>query len=253
MNATARFDQAQTMSSQYLDDSWQRLGWIIPTAVLLWAALLTIFGLLLEHTAPPPAELAPAQVRIIELPPAAGLQGGPPSAAPKTKAAELPPHPVVQPRPIPRAEPRHQIKPKMVPAVPPSFNGTAKPSNETPRAAESANKGGVGAPSSTRVLGEEGSGSAGLGSDSGGARAIFAPTPTIPDDLREEAFQTVAVAHFKVGYDGQSVVTLATPTENPRLNELILDTLKQWRFFPAKKDGVAINSEFDVRIPITVD
>lgn len=33
---------------------------------------------------------------------------------------------------------------------------------------------------------------------------------------------------------------------------LLLDTLKQWRFFPAVRNGIAINSEFDVRIPIAV-
>jgi protein TonB len=47
-------------------------------------------------------------------------------------------------------------------------------------------------------------------------------------------------------------VVLAQPTSNPQLNEILLDTLKQWRFFPAMKGGVAENSEFDVRIPITV-
>jgi protein TonB len=70
--------------------------------------------------------------------------------------------------------------------------------------------------------------------------------------LREEAIQTVAVARFKVTYDGQVQVALTTPTESPRLNELLLETLKQWRFFPAMKSGVAIDSQFDLRIPISV-
>ena len=33
---------------------------------------------------------------------------------------------------------------------------------------------------------------------------------------------------------------------------MLLDSLKQWKFFPAMRNGVAIPSEFDVRIPITV-
>jgi protein TonB len=45
---------------------------------------------------------------------------------------------------------------------------------------------------------------------------------------------------------------LEQPTPNPRLNQILLNTLRQWKFFPAMKDGIAINSEFDVRIPITV-
>jgi protein TonB len=81
---------------------------------------------------------------------------------------------------------------------------------------------------------------------------MFAPVPSIPDDLRDEVLQTEAMAHFTVSYDGTVAVALTQPTNNPRLNQILLDTLKQWRFFPAVKGGVAIDSAFDVRIPITV-
>jgi len=70
--------------------------------------------------------------------------------------------------------------------------------------------------------------------------------------LRETAFAAVAVAHFEVFYDGNVKVTLAKPTPDPRINQILLSALRQWRFFPAMKSGVAINSAFDVRIPITV-
>ncbi len=93
---------------------------------------------------------------------------------------------------------------------------------------------------------------AALGSDSLGARAIYSPVPKIPDDLREVAFEAVAVAHFEVSYDGSVKVSLAKPTADPRLNQILLSTLAQWRFFPAMKGGVAIDSAFDVRIPISV-
>ena len=94
----------------------------------------------------------------------------------------------------------------------------------------------------------------GLGAGSGqtGAHAIYAPTPVIPPDLREDAFQAVAIAHFVVAADGTVQVTLTQPTSSPRINEVLLETLKQWKFFPAMKDGIAINSEFEVRIPIAV-
>ena len=95
-------------------------------------------------------------------------------------------------------------------------------------------------------------GGGGIGTDTVGARAIYAPTPVIPDDLREDVMQTEAVAHFDVSFDGISVVTLEKPTSNPRLNQVLLDTLKQWKFFPAVKNGVAIPSSFEVRIPISV-
>ena len=92
----------------------------------------------------------------------------------------------------------------------------------------------------------------GIGSESSGARAIYSPAPEIPENLRDQPLQTVAVAHFKISYDGQVQVSLITPTENPELNQILLDTLKQWRFFPAIKSGIAVDSQFDVRIPISV-
>jgi len=244
-------------SSYYIDDGRLRLAWVIPLSLLLWAAILTVFALLLERTAPPPPELAPAEVRIVELPPTAGLQGG---AAVQHSAAAPPKPKVVTPKPHQHIKIRraalppvrvHPAKPKSpaLPLLPPSATGTAKESTEAPPAA--------GPPSATTEAPSAGAGQgsgtgAGIGSDSSGARAIFAPKPVIPDSLREETLQTVAVARFKVTYDGQVQVNLITPTESPQLNELLLETLKQWRFFPAMRSGVAIDSQFDLRIPISV-
>ncbi len=243
-------------SSYYIDESRLRLAWVIPTSLVLWAAMLTVFALLLERTAPPAPELAPAEVRIVELPPTGGLQGGAavhhPAAAPAKPKIEAPkPHPHIRIRraALPPIK-VHPAKPKTPPALlPPSSSGTAKESTETPAVA--------GPPAASSEAPSAGAGEgvgpgAGIGSDSGGARAIYAPTPVIPDSLREEAFQTVAVARFKVSYDGQVQVTLTTPTESPQLNQILLETLKQWRFFPAMKAGVAIDSQFDLRIPISV-
>jgi protein TonB len=76
--------------------------------------------------------------------------------------------------------------------------------------------------------------------------------PKIPDDLREEDFESVAVAHFRVLGDGTVTVSLVAPTRNRRLDEILLESLGQWRFYPAKKGGITVDSEFDVRIPISV-
>ncbi|MBV8054102.1 MAG: energy transducer TonB [Deltaproteobacteria bacterium] len=253
MNSAAR------MTSSYeLDDPRRRLAWVIPVSLILWAALLTLFAVLLERTAPSPPELAPAEVRLVELPPAAGLQGGaavqhPAAAPPETKVETPKPKPLIKIRRVTVPHVRvHPAKPKVPPAplLPPSESGTAKESGEV--------RASTGPPSANTGAGNAGAGrgagsGAGIGSDSGGARAIYAPKPIIPDSLREEAFETVAVARFKVTYDGQVQVTLVTPTESPQLNQLLLETLKQWRFFPAMKSGVAIDSQFDLRIPISVE
>ena len=241
MNGTAR------ISAPYLDEPWKRLAWVAPLSVLVWAMALFGFSLLLEQTAAPPPELKPLEARIIELPPpVGGLQGGPAAAHPVAPAK---PTPQVQPKrkPVPIVHPR---KPRVIPEVPPSPFGTKKsaenpPAATPPKAANGDNEG-------ASALGGKGSAGSGIGSDSVGARAIYAPVPKIPDDLREDTLATLAVAHFNVSYEGKVEVSLVTPTPNPRLNQILLDTLKQWRFFPAMKNGIAIDAQFDVRIPITV-
>jgi protein TonB len=252
MNSAAR------MTSSYeLDDPRLHLAWVIPVSLILWAALLTLFAVLLERTAPSPPELAPAEVRIVELPPTAGLQGGaavkhPAAASPQTRVETPKPKPLIKIRRVAVPHVRvHPVKLKVSPAplLPPSESGTAKESSEVRASAGPTSASpGAGSAGAGRGMGS----GAGIGSDSGGARAIYAPKPVIPDSLREETFQTVAVARFKVTYDGQVQVTLITPTESPQLNELLLETLRQWRFFPAMKSGVAIDSQFDLRIPISV-
>lgn len=236
-------------ASPFLDEPWRRLAWIAPLSIVIWAAVLIGFALILRQTAPPLPELKPIEARIVELPAPAGLQGGPPAR----------PHPVAlpPPKPKPRVEPRkvivpiHPHKARIVPQAPPSISGTQKaPAESNPVATRPATGG---AESGAVPQGEEGpSGGSGLGSDSLGARAIYSPVPEIPDDLREVAFEAVAVAHFEVSYEGSVKVTLAKPTADPRLNQILLDALRQWRFFPAMKGGVAIDSAFDVRIPIAV-
>ncbi|HLW71652.1 MAG TPA: hypothetical protein VKS22_13645 [Candidatus Binataceae bacterium] len=226
------------ISAGELDQPWRRIAWIIPLAVILWAGLLAAFGLLLEGTAPPPPELAPAEVRIVELPPPAKL----------APIAPTQPHPVpavVHHPAIVRPRTAHLTRPKVMPEIAPSENGTAKSKTE-PRAPASSTTGpSAGAPPSNAA--------SGVGADNNGAHAIFEPTPVIPDDLRDAVIDTVAIAHFKVADDGQASVTLTKPTENPRLNQILLETLDQWRFMPAHKNGVAVGSEFDVRIPVTVE
>ena len=245
-------------SSYQIDDPRLRLAWVIPVSLILWATLLTLFALVLEITARPSPELQPAELRIVELPPTAGLQGRATvqhSAAvpskPKLEAPKPKPHIKIGRATLPPVR-MYPAKPKRIgaPLLPPSPSGTAKlPAEVSPPAGPaSASTGGASAGAGRGT--ESGSG---IGSDSRGARAMYAPKPVIPDSLREEAFQTVAVARFKVTYDGQVQVTLITPTENPQLNELLLETLKGWRFFPAMKSGVAIDSQFDLRIPISVE
>ncbi len=76
--------------------------------------------------------------------------------------------------------------------------------------------------------------------------------PTIPDDLRDEAFSAMALARFDVATDGTVTVALVKPTQNPRLNRLLLESLKGWRFFPQIKDGKPVASSQEIVIHFEV-
>jgi periplasmic protein TonB len=235
-----------------LDEPWGRLIWIVPAALALWIVLIAAFSMVLgEREAPPPPAL---EAQLIELPPppppiAVGLKGGGAKpAAPLVHKLVTRPAPIHHAHPAPKVVP-HENAPKV--ALPPetttpptSAGGEANPAGAAERTEGGAANGSEG--------GEGSGGGAGLGSDSGGARAIVAPIPVIPDDLREEAMNVVAVARFTVSSAGDVHVTLIKPTRNPRLNEILLDTLAKWQFFPAVRNGEPVDSTIDIQIPITV-
>jgi protein TonB len=85
-----------------------------------------------------------------------------------------------------------------------------------------------------------------------GARAIYSPLPEIPESLRRQNVQVVAVARFSVATNGAARVELTQPTSDPELNRVLLESLKRWRFFPATQEGKPVASTVDIRIPITV-
>jgi protein TonB len=224
----------------YRPQPWRRFVVTGPLAVIAMIAML-LGSRFLKPSLPHPPEHNAIEAQLVEVvpPKPAGLQGGPAAAPVKPKTVEKP-HPKTVAAHHPKIEAPSLISPSETSAV-----GTG-PSVPT-------TSGTAGKEASVGVPGGTGAGSgAGLGNDASGARAIYAPTPTIPDDLREDVFQAVAIAHFKVSPDGTVDVTLSQPTPNPRLNQILLNTLREWKFFPAMKDGIAINSEFDVRIPISV-
>jgi periplasmic protein TonB len=232
-----------------LDEPARRLLWIIPLSIAIWAILLSGFSLILMRTkAMPQEESKPIEARLVDIPKdIGGLQGNGGAIHPSAPAIPKS-KPIVKPHPA-----VHVKKVAPLPPVIRSPYGTEK-NTEAPGVEEKPGTAAGTAPESGASSSEtgEGSGGGGIGTDTVGARAIYSPTPVIPDDLREDVMQTEAVARFNVTFDGVSEVTLEKPTSSPRLNQVLLDTLKQWKFFPAVKNGVAIASSFEVRIPITV-
>jgi periplasmic protein TonB len=211
-------------------------------AALTWFLFLLGFAYVLKPPKRPPVHPRSIEMRILDVPPS------PP------KKVEVPPPRAEPAKAIPRRAaiaPKRPIAPRVRIAKPEGMN---KP----PAAIPGSPYGGAAVSGEAGVMGGEvgGSGGGGPGAITGstvGARALYDPAPSLPDDLRENAFSAEAVAHFIVNSDGTVQVSLTQPTPDPRLNQLILDTLRQWKFFPAMKDGVAIASELDVRIPISVE
>jgi len=85
-----------------------------------------------------------------------------------------------------------------------------------------------------------------------GARAIYNPLPSIPDDLRGQAISEVAVARLHIHTDGTVTVELVRPTHNPRINKIILDTLRTWMFYPAISKGMPVESVQEIKIDVSV-
>jgi TonB family protein len=62
-------------------------------------------------------------------------------------------------------------------------------------------------------------------------KPTFHPLPQIPDDLRDEAFSSKALARFYISTNGNVLnVELIKPCADPRLNVLLLKTLQKWKF-----------------------
>jgi protein TonB len=227
-------------AAYYRDDSWRRLPWLLPLALLLSALALAAFLWFLSgsrYTPPPPPAV---QVDVIELP-------TPPSAetAPAPELEPEPPAPpMVEPEPAP--PPPEQVVEPTPPPPPP------KP---TPRPKVQATKlpPTTAAPPQTAVAPQTPPPSAApAGGNTMGPRALYQPKPEIPEELRHHRLDLVAVARFQVAANGSTQVELIEPTPEPLLNRALLEILVKWRFFPALEGGRPVASTIDVRIPVTV-
>ncbi len=79
-------------------------------------------------------------------------------------------------------------------------------------------------------------------------KPTFHPLPQIPDDLRDEAFSSKALARFSISANGNVLnVELIKPCTDPRLNVLLLKTLQKWKF-PATNS----NTTQDISVTFSV-
>ncbi len=86
-----------------------------------------------------------------------------------------------------------------------------------------------------------------------GASAISSPQPSIPDDLRSDAFDKDFKAELVVSPEGvPTQIKITKSTGNGQLDRIAVETAKQWRFKPATRDGqpaedrIILHIEFQV-------
>ena len=213
-----------------LDNPWRRLPWSLPLALVICAGILWEFGHILERA--PVHQTVPASIEaeLVDLPPppvVEHLRPEPERPKPAPQRAKMPTPaptaPLIAAPSAPASEDRTPA-PAAPPPPPAPVQPTARPAPDTRSA----------------------------GTATMGAQAIVRPMPQIPDELREDAFNAVAVARFRIAADGTATFELAKPTPNPRLNRLLLEKLREWRFFPAMRDGKPVPSDQDVRITFEV-
>lgn len=198
-----------------IDSPLRRIYWTLPVSLLICAFVFFWFTYFLEHSARRPPEPVPVDAELIELP------------APTEKSTAQPVHKVVQQPRIKQSKPTPEPTPEPMPRKDvPIEKPITTPSVSPPPATPSREQANVPLPTESR-----------------GAQAITQPLPVIPDDLREDALNDTATARFHIAIDGSVTVDLVKPTQNPRLNRLLLDTLRNWKFFPAMKEGKPVPSD----------
>jgi len=245
-------------SDRNSDSPWNRLPWTLPTALLIWTVSLWIMAFFMGKPSHRPTEPPPIDAQFIEqFIPYAAEDIGPGRAG----ASEAQPQAEQQPAPK-EVKPETGItKPRPKPVrKPPNHVAVAKPStDETAPAPGIASEQQDGAEREQFAsIGAQGGSPYGKGTSTGsmyansGARAILQPLPQIPDDLRREAFNSSVLARFHIAPDGSAEVELARPTQDVRLNRLVMDSLKKWRFMPAIKNGKPVASVEEILVKIEV-
>lgn len=218
-------------------------------AIALWSVFIDCFVDGLSES-PEPARPLTLDARLVEITP-------PPPAHP---AAAVPP---AAARPAPHlaapARPTHVVRPMARPTatVPSPLSARSEspapsPAAEPPATTESRSSAAETSDTSSSSSTGPSTGTSSDASGNASAHPILKPLPVLPHDLREFAYQAVALARFTIHPDGSVDVALVRPTQNPRLNQLLLETLRNWRFFPAMKDGHPVESEQDIRVHFNV-
>lgn len=236
------------------DSPHLRVALTLLAALFICVMCLCKLGRWLGAATPLPAAATPVDVQIVELapPPKPPM----PPMPPMPPAPTLPAAPVANKVPLKQPAQAHPLPApqRVMPAAsrPKTLESahTAEPAPPAPTAAQSQP---VNEPAPRSTPPTDSAKPLAAASGDSAAHPLAQPLPTLPDDLREQAYQTVATARFLVHTDGSVEVDLIKPTPNPRLNQILLTALRQWRFFPAMQSGLPVESRLDIRVHFNVE
>lgn len=226
-----------------------RLALAIFIALVVWLAFLFALGHWLDATRSEPTPEKALEMRVVELDPEPATHAAPKQTQTQTPT---PPPPAVKPsRPVaPRAHampgrtalPETPTPARHAPDATAPASAAPRPTSESPQSA-----------ANNATQEKQSTSPPATSPGDTAARSIAQPLPALPDDLRERAYQTVATARFVIHVDGSVDVELVKPTPDPRLNQLLLEALRKWRFFPALQGGHPVESRQDVRVHFNVN
>ncbi|MEX3963874.1 energy transducer TonB [Paraburkholderia sp. EG286B] len=209
-------------------------------ALAVWAAFVNMFVAGLAENSQPARSLT-LDARVVEITT---------PAPPQPQAAVARPAPSI----AAPSRPAHVARPMNRPAAPAPRRLTAHTESPLPApvpAPPAATTAHANAESASATSAPSGAASAASGDTT--AHPLIQPLPVLPDDLRESAYRAIALARFTIHPDGSVDVALVKPTQNPRLNQLLLETLRNWHFFPAMKQGHPVESEQDIRVHFNIE
>jgi periplasmic protein TonB len=86
------------------------------------------------------------------------------------------------------------------------------------------------------------------------AEPVYQPQPVIPEDLLDSANDVDATfyGYFTIHPDGTVDVKMVQSTGDSVLDRLAIDAAKQWRFTPATKDGIPVESYRRLQVEFVV-
>jgi protein TonB len=85
------------------------------------------------------------------------------------------------------------------------------------------------------------------------AQVVSNPAPVIPEAMHENCFKSCCIARFMIGADGKSKVKLLSSSGSDEIDDITVQTLRQWKFKPAMLDGKPVASTRRIKVEFEID